>query len=101
MCQKQSEIVESFQKNLVGFFGPNILSFIHECNSNDLSIKIGNTNLSHGLKKPCLRDLLLQEKHRNSKGLEKWYFQDRFFSLNISMGNSSVRKLFTGDLVFY
>ena len=35
--------------------------------------------LSNGLKKTCPRDLLLQEKHSNSKGLEKGYFQDRFF----------------------
>jgi hypothetical protein len=58
-------------------------------------------HLSNGLKKPFLRDLLLQEKHSNSKGLEKVYFQDQFFSLNISMGNNSNEKLFTGDLVHY
>ena len=79
VCQKQSEIVEIFQKIFFGFFGPNILSFIHEWNSNDPSNKMAYPDLSNGLKKPFLRDLLLQENHSNSKGLKKCIFKTNFF----------------------
>ena len=52
-----------------------------------------------GLKKPFLRDLLLQQKSPLGQLLKKGDFQHQFFELYSFMGNCAIKKLLGGDLV--